>query len=176
MEPGRGEVDDGDHLGFVAVAAGAGFGCLEQGVDSFEQAVVQVGFVPGDDAVPVVFDQGDGVLDRLQAGAFRAVAPASQVLGSVAGVLVVEGLEILPPAQGPSGGQLGRGAHQVVQLCSLCRREVRPVLEPQPAGVRELRRSGGALSGCLVVRVSGAALGQDGGGGAAVRRPPGPVR
>jgi hypothetical protein len=32
-----------------------------------------------------------------------------------------------------------------------------------------------ALSGCLVVRVSGAALGQDGGCGAAVRRPPGSV-
>ena len=36
--------------------------------------------------VPVLFDEGDEVLDGLEAGAFRAVAPAAQVLGSVAGV------------------------------------------------------------------------------------------
>ena len=42
--------------------------------------------------VPVVFDQRDEVGDRLQAGAFRAVAPAAQVLGPVAGMLVVEGV------------------------------------------------------------------------------------
>jgi hypothetical protein len=80
LEFGCGEVDDGDHLGFTAVAPGAGFGCLDQRVDPFEQAVAQVVFVPGDDAVPVVFDQGDELLDRLQPGAFRAGAPAPQVL------------------------------------------------------------------------------------------------
>ncbi len=41
----------------------------------------------------MLLDQGDEIIDRLQAGAFGAVAPASQVLGGVAGVLVVEGLE-----------------------------------------------------------------------------------
>ena len=55
--------------------------------------------MPGDDAVPVAFDQRDEVLDRLQAGAFRAGAPAAQVLGRMAGMLVVEGLEVLAPAQ-----------------------------------------------------------------------------
>ena len=39
MEFGCGEVDDGDYLGFVAVASGSGFGGLDQGVDPFEQAV-----------------------------------------------------------------------------------------------------------------------------------------
>ena len=57
--------------------------------------------------VPVAFDQRDEVLDRLQAGAFRAGAPAAQVLGRMAGMLVVEGLEVLAPAQGSSGGELG---------------------------------------------------------------------
>jgi len=41
-EFGGGEVDDGDHLVFVPVAAGAGFGCLDEGVDAFEQSVGQV--------------------------------------------------------------------------------------------------------------------------------------
>jgi hypothetical protein len=63
--------------------------------------------VPGEDAIPVVFGQGDEVLDRLQAGAFRAGAPAAQVLGCIAGVLVIEGLEVLAPAQRPGGRELG---------------------------------------------------------------------
>ena len=50
MEFGCGEVDDGDHLGFVAVASGSGFGGLDEGVDPFEQAVVQMVGMPGDDA------------------------------------------------------------------------------------------------------------------------------
>ena len=78
--------------------------------------------------VPVLFDEGDEVFDGLEAGAFRAVAPASQVLGRVAGVLVVEGLEVLAPAQGPGGRELGRGPHQLVELALLPGREVRPVL------------------------------------------------
>ena len=45
--------------------------------------------MPGDDAVPMVLHEGDEVLDGLQTGAFRAGAPAAQVLGCVAGVLVV---------------------------------------------------------------------------------------
>ena len=111
MEFGCDEVDDGDHLDFAAVAPSTGFSGLDQGVDAFEQAVGQVVFVPGDDALPVLLDQGDELLDRVQAGAFRAVAPAVQVLGGVAGVLVVEGLEVLASAQRSSGGQLGsRGA------------------------------------------------------------------
>ena len=61
--------------------------------------------MPGDDAVEVLLDEDD-VFDRLQAGAFRTVAPASQVLGCVAGVLVIEGLETLAPAQRSGGGQL----------------------------------------------------------------------
>ena len=76
--------------------------------------------------VPVLFDEGDEVLDGLEAGAFRAVAPAAQVLGSVAGVLVVEGLEVLSPPQCPGGRELGRGPHQLVQLALLLGREVRP--------------------------------------------------
>jgi hypothetical protein len=57
--------------------------------------------------VPVVVDQGDELLDRLQPRAFRPVAPAPQVGGGVAGVLVVEGLEVLSPAPGPGGRELG---------------------------------------------------------------------
>jgi hypothetical protein len=94
-ELGGGEVDDDDHLVFVPVAAGAGFGCLDKGVDSFEQSVGQVACVPGDDALPVLLHECCEVFDGLQAGAFRAVAPASQVLVRIAGVLVVEGLEVL---------------------------------------------------------------------------------
>jgi hypothetical protein len=142
----RDEVDDGDRLGFVAVASGAGFGCLDQGVDAFEQAVAQVVFVPGEDAVEVFLDQGDEVFDGLQAGAFGAGAPASQVLGGVAGVLVVEGLEVLSPAQCPGGGQLRGGAHQPVEVAALPRREVRPVLQSQPAGVFEFRAGGDLLA------------------------------
>ncbi len=66
--------------------------------------------MPGKDAVPVLFDEGDEVFDGLEAGACRAGAPASQVLGGVAGVLVREGLEVLAPALGPGGGQLGASA------------------------------------------------------------------
>ena len=47
--------------------------------------------MPGDDAVPVFFRERDEVFDGLEAGAFGAVAPAAQVLGGVAGVLVVKG-------------------------------------------------------------------------------------
>jgi hypothetical protein len=39
----------------------------------------------------VFFHERYEVFDGLEAGAFRAGAPASQVLGGVAGVLVVEG-------------------------------------------------------------------------------------
>ena len=70
LEAGCGEVDDGDHLGFVAVASGAGFGGLDEGADPFEQAVVQVVLVPGDDAVPVFLDERDEVFDGLQAERF----------------------------------------------------------------------------------------------------------
>jgi len=51
LEFGRDEVDDDDHLGFVAVAPGTGLGGLDEGVDPFEQAVVEVVGVPGDDAL-----------------------------------------------------------------------------------------------------------------------------
>ena len=37
LEFGCDEVDDGDHFCFVAVAPGAGFGGLDEGVDPFEQ-------------------------------------------------------------------------------------------------------------------------------------------
>ena len=70
---------------FVAVASGAGLGRLNEGVDPLEQAVAQVVGVSGDDAVLVVLHEGEGVCDELQAGAFRAVATASEVLGCVAG-------------------------------------------------------------------------------------------
>src|SRR6476661_2027678 len=60
------EVDDGDHLGLAAVAPSTGLGCLDQGVDAFEQAVAQVVGMPGEDALPVLLDQGHEVLDRLQ--------------------------------------------------------------------------------------------------------------
>ena len=73
MELGGSEVDDCDHLVFVAVASGSGFGCLDQGVDAFEQAVGQVVGVPGEDAVPVALDEGDEVFDGLEAGAFRGL-------------------------------------------------------------------------------------------------------
>ena len=58
MELGCGEVDDGDHLVLVAVASGSGFGCLDQGVDPFEQAVVQPAGVPGEDGRPSAFRRG----------------------------------------------------------------------------------------------------------------------
>ena len=77
----RGEVDDGDHLGCVAVAPGVGLGCLDAGVDPFEQAVARVVFAPGGDAICMVVDQGGEVLDGVQAGAFGVIAPASQVGG-----------------------------------------------------------------------------------------------
>jgi hypothetical protein len=57
------------------------------------------------------------------------------------GVLVVEGLKLLPPAPGPGGRQLGRGTHQPVQLILLLHREARVVLQPQLAGVGKLRGS-----------------------------------
>ena len=102
--------------------------------------------MPDEDALPVLLDQGDELLDGLQAGAFRTGAPAAQVGGCVAGVLVVEGWEVLSPAPGPGGCQLGGGAHQLVELTLLLDREVRVVLEPQPAGVFELRASGELLA------------------------------
>jgi len=71
-------------IGFVAVASGAGFGGLDEGAGSFEQAVVEVVGVPGDDAVPVFFYESDEVFDGLQAGAFRAGASAPEVVGCVA--------------------------------------------------------------------------------------------
>ena len=83
------------------------------------------------------FHEGYEVFDGLEAGAFRAVAPASEVGGGVAGVLVVEGLEVLAPAQCPGGRELGRRAHQPVQLALLLGREARVVLQPQPAGALE---------------------------------------
>jgi hypothetical protein len=46
------------------------------------------------------------VPDGLQVGSFGAGAPAPEVVGCVAGVLVVEGLA---PAQGPGGGQWAEG-------------------------------------------------------------------
>lgn len=54
----------------------------------------------------MLVDEGDDVFEWLQAGSFRAVAPASQALGCVAGMLVVEGLEVLASAPGSGGGQL----------------------------------------------------------------------
>jgi len=75
-ELGCGEVDDGDHFGFAAVASGPGLGRLDEGVDAFEQAVAEVVAVPGEDALDVLVDQCDEVFDRLEAGAFGAGAPA----------------------------------------------------------------------------------------------------
>ncbi|MEJ7744261.1 MAG: hypothetical protein WKF73_18025 [Nocardioidaceae bacterium] len=102
----------------------------------------------------MVLHEGDEVLDGLQAGAFRAGAPAAQVLGCVAGVLVVEGLEVLAPPQGPGGRELGRGAHQLVEFTLLLRREVRVVLRPQPAGVLEFRASVDLLAAHRVDRLA----------------------
>jgi hypothetical protein len=75
------------------------------------RGVAEVVFVPGDDAVPVLFDQGDEVCDGLQAGAFRAGAPASEVFGCGAGVLVVEGVGSPCASAGPGRWPAGlRGA------------------------------------------------------------------
>jgi hypothetical protein len=65
---GQGEVagDEVDHVALAAVAAGAGLGGLHEGVDPFQQAVVQSAGVSGDDAVPVPLHDRYEVLDRLQ--------------------------------------------------------------------------------------------------------------
>jgi len=49
------EVDHGDVVAGGAVAAGAAFGGLDEAVESFEQAIADLGVPPAGDAEPVAF-------------------------------------------------------------------------------------------------------------------------
>ena len=81
----------------------------------------------------------DELLDRLEPGPFRAVAPASQVgLRRGGGGQVVEAVEVITPTRRPGGLQLHRGAGQPGQLLALLDAEVRVVLQPAVSAALEL--------------------------------------
>ena len=62
MEFSRDEVNDGDHLGFAAVAAGSGLRGLDEGIRALQQSVTDPTVVPADDSVPMRFDEFDEIL------------------------------------------------------------------------------------------------------------------
>ena len=56
---------------FAPVPAGSCFVGLDERIGSFEQAVTDATYMPGDDPVPVFFDGLDKLLQRLRASRWR---------------------------------------------------------------------------------------------------------
>src|SRR5680860_1589826 len=137
-QPAGDEVDDGDHLALAAVAAGLALGGLHQAVGAFKDAVAGTGAVPVEDAVPVGPDHAHELLDRFQPAADRAAAPAGQVRLGELGRLVVETVEVPPPAIRPSGGQPRRRAGQPRQRLGLAFVEPLGAFQPHILAARQL--------------------------------------
>src|SRR5205807_9644463 len=110
------EVNDGGEVPVGTIASGFGLGGLDEAVDAFEDAVVDVGGEPAKNSSLMAADGFGDLDDGLYAAVGGPKIPDVEVVLGLLGGLVVEILEGQADLVGAGGFQVAAGEVESVEL------------------------------------------------------------
>src|SRR5450432_2776251 len=133
------QVDDGGEIAVGAIAAGFGFGGLDEAVDAFEDSVIDAGSKPAEDSGLVAPD-GSGRLDDLRDTAVGSPEiPSVEVIFGLVGGLGKQILEGEADLISAGGFQMTADQVESVELILLFLSKILRVFKPDIAGAGEFR-------------------------------------